>query len=228
MYNITNGSQILTKDLFESNFASIVARVKSNLIKRYPYLANGNRFSGKNVDDYVGEGFEKLIKSFDFATYTYRNEQIKLISFQYMLFLASEQAVRYDNRSATSKKNGKETKFSFNSIEIEMDGKVAISDKVESKLIESDLLNSKVVLEMQDELNKLLENAESNNDKKFYKRLQIFIEIETLVEEGISLADAIKIHCDYFPNTSNYYVFKSSLVKDARAKKLRRIFAEMV
>lgn len=225
---ITNGSRILTKDLFESNFASIVARVKTNLIKRYPYLANGNRFSGKNVDDYISEGFEKLIKSFDFATYTYKGEQIKLISFQYMLFLASEQAVRYDNRSATSTKKGKEMKFSFNSIEMEMDGKVVVSDKVESKLIESDLLNSKVVLEMQDELNKLVENAESNNDRKFYKRLQIFIEIETMIEEGISLADAIKIHCEYFPNTSNYYVFKSSLAKDMRAKKLRRIFAEMI
>lgn len=222
-------NRVLTPQLFKSNYNTIRERVKTYLSMKYRYSVKGNRVTSQNVDDYLQNGFERLLNGFDFSTCLWKGEEITIYGFQKLWFYLSQQCMFADNLASTMVKKGQTTKIVVGNIVIEMDGKECVSDNVESKLIQIDSNNTKNLPtnNVRKIIRKAIENAETEKDRLFYERVLAHLVIENSIRKAsssgkaIALSDVIDCFENQFSSASNYFMWRKRLESDIRLKKLR-------
>lgn len=222
-------NRVLTPELFKSNYNTMRERVKTYLSMKYRYSVNGNRVTAQNIDDYLQNGFERLLKGFDFSSCLWKDEPITIYGFQKLWFYLAQQCMYADNVKATMSKKGQTTKIVVGNIVIQMDGKESISDNVESKLIQIDSNNTKKLPtnNVKKIIRKAIENAESQKDKLFYERVLAHLVIENCIRKASKTGKAIPvseiIDCfdNQFSSADSYFMWRKRLESDIRLKKLR-------
>jgi hypothetical protein len=224
-------NRVLTPELFQSNFNTMRERVKIYLSVKYRYAVNGNKVTAQNVDDYLQNGLEKLINGFDFTTCLWNGETITIFGFQKLWFYLAQQSLYGDNVKSTTTKKGIQTKITIGNILINMDGKEAITDKVESKLIQIDSTNTKNVptTNVRNIVRKAIETADNDRDRLFYERLLAHLLIENSirkankVSKAISLNEVIDCFENQFKSADAYFMWRKRMETDSRLKRLRMV-----
>jgi len=224
-------SRVITPELFKSNFASMQNRLKAFMLRKYPYLANGNRVSGKDVSDYVSEGFEKLLQNFDFETFTYKDNSLTINEFQRLWLFACKQVLLNDNASAYKGKKDSKVKVSVSNIVTDMDGKEIVSNVIEGRLLEMDADNTKnpKIQSVRKVLLAKIENSNNEKDKLFFKRVFAYLHICSILRkrnygskiESITIKDIIDCYAGIFDSLGTFQMFKSRLLNDSRLSELK-------
>jgi hypothetical protein len=224
-------NRVLTPKLFQSNFNSMRERVKTYLSIKYRYAVNGNKVTAQNVDDYLQNGLEKIMNGFDFTTCLWNGETITIYGFQKLWFYLAQQSLYGDNVKSTTTKKGIQTKISFTTILINMDGKETITDKVENKLIQLDSTNTKEKPKMnvRNIVRKAIESAENDRDRLFYERVLAHLLIENSIRKAnklskaIPLSDIIDCFENQFSSADAYFMWRKRMESDVRLKRLRMV-----
>lgn len=224
-------NRVLTPALFNSNYESMRERVKIYLSLKYRYAVNGNRVTAQNVDDYLQNGFERLLQGFDFTNCLWNNEPITIYQFQKVWFYLAQQCMYADNVRSSTTKKGQSTKIVVGNIVANEDGKETILNIVEEKLIDSDKKNGKNLPNMNVRaiIRKAVENAQTERDRMFYQRLLAHLIIENSIRKASKVGKAISVQevIDCFENQFNsadaYFMFRKRMEKDERLQKLRMV-----
>lgn len=222
-------NRVLTPALLKSNFATMQNRVKRYLTIKYRYATIGNKVSGNDIDDYLQDGLERLLKSFDFATCLFNGNEITIADFQRLWLFASKQTILTDNVRSTMSNKGERTKIVVSNIVTEMDGKQTISNNVENRLIEIDSVNTKNVLKVnvRNIIRKAIETAETERDRLFFERVLAHLVIESSIRKAnkvgkaIVVQDIIDCFSNQFQNKDAYFMFRKRMETDIRLKKLK-------
>lgn len=224
-------NRVLTPALFKSNYNSMRERVRIHLSIKYRYAVNGNRVTAQNVDDFLQNGFERILQGFDFTTCLWNNEPITIFGFQKVWFYLAQQAMFADNVRSSTTKKGESTKIVVGSIVSQEDGKEVILNIVENKLIENDSKNAKNVptTNVRAIIRKAIQTAETERDRMFYQRVLAHLVIENSIRKAskvnktISLNEVIDCFDNQFQNIDVYVMFKKRMLTDARLKRLRMV-----
>lgn len=224
-------NRVLTPALFKSNYNSMRERVRIHLSIKYRYAVNGNRVTAQNVDDFLQNGFERILQGFDFSTCLWNNENITIFGFQKLWFYLSQQCMYADNVRSSTTKKGESTKIVVGSIVSQEDGKEVILNIVENKLIENDSKNAKNVptTNVRAIIRKAIQTAETERDRMFYQRVLAHLVIENSIRKAskvnktISLNEVIDCFDNQFQNIDVYVMFKKRMLTDARLKRLRMV-----
>lgn len=224
-------NRVLTPALFNSNYESMRERVKIHLSIKFRYSVNGNRVTAQNVDDYLQNGFERLLNGFDYSTCLWNNEPITIYQFQKVWFYLAQQAMYADNVRSSTTKKGQTTKIVVNNIVANEDGKEIILNIVEDKLLNLDSANTKIQPKMNVRaiIHKAIQNAETERDRMFYERVLAHLVIENTIRKANKVSKAIPlteiIDCfeNQFQNIDVYTMFKKRMLTDARLKRLRMV-----
>lgn len=224
-------NRVLTPALFKSNYNSMRERVRIHLSIKYRYAVNGNRVTAQNVDDFLQNGFERILQGFDFSTCLWNNEPITIFGFQKLWFYLSQQCMYADNVRSSTTKKGESTKIVVGSIVSQEDGKEVILNIVENKLIENDSKNAKNVptTNVRAIIRKAIETAQTERDRLFYQRVLAHLVIENSIRKAskvnktISLNEVIDCFDNQFQNIDVYVMFKKRMLTDARLKRLRMV-----
>jgi hypothetical protein len=224
-------NRVLTPELFQSNFNTMKERVKVYLSMKYRYAVNGNKVTAQSIDDYLQNGLEKIMNGFDFTTCLWNGESITIYGFQKLWFYLAQQSLYGDNVKSTTTKKGIQTKISFTTILINMDGKETITDKVENKLIQLDSTNTKEKPKMnvRNIVRKAIESAENDRDRLFYERVLAHLLIENSIRKAnklskaIPLSDIIDCFENQFSSADAYFMWRKRMESDVRLKRLRMV-----
>ena len=224
-------NRVLTPALFNSNFYSMKERVRIHLSIKYRYSVNGNKVTAQNVDDYMQNGLEKIMKGFDFSTCLWNNEPITIFGFQKLWFYLSQQCMYSDNVASTMSKKGVKTKIVVSNILSNEDGKEVILNIVEDRLIENDKKNAKNLptTNVRAIIRKAVETAQTERDRLFYQRLLAHLIIEnsirkaTKIGKAISLQEVIDCFENQFSSADAYFMWRKRMETDARLKRLRMV-----
>jgi len=224
-------NRVLTPALFKSNFNTMRERVKTYLSIKYKYSVTGNKVTAQNAEDYLQNGLERLIGSFDFTTCLWNNETITIYGFQKLWFYLSQQSVYADNVRSTMSKKGVETKIVVSNIVTQLDGKESVTNIVENRLLEIDSDNTKVspTMNVRKIVRKAIENAETKSDKKFYERVLAHLIIQSSirkadnVSKAITLKEVMDCFTNQFDNVGAYIMFRTRMESDIRLKKLKKV-----
>lgn len=224
-------NRVLTPALFKSNYNSMRERVRIHLSIKYRYAVNGNRVTAQNVDDFLQNGFERILQGFDFSTCLWNNEPITIFGFQKLWFYLSQQCMYADNVRSSTTKKGESTKIVVGSIVSQEDGKEVILNIVENKLIENDSKNAKNVptTNVRAIIRKAIQTADNERDRMFYQRVLAHLVIENSIRKAskvnktISLNEVIDCFDNQFQNIDVYVMFKKRMLTDARLKRLRMV-----
>lgn len=224
-------NRVLTPALFKSNYNSMRERVRIHLSIKYRYAVNGNRVTAQNVDDFLQNGFERILQGFDFSTCLWNNENITIFGFQKLWFYLSQQCMYADNVRSSTTKKGESTKIVVGSIVSQEDGKEVILNIVENKLIENDSKNAKNVptTNVRAIIRKAIQTADNERDRMFYQRVLAHLVIENSIRKAskvnktISLNEVIDCFDNQFQNIDVYVMFKKRMLTDARLKRLRMV-----
>lgn len=222
-------NRVLTPEMFKSNFKTMNERVKIYLTRKYPYLVGGNRVTGQNIEDYLQNGLEKLMASFDFSSFQFKGEEVTIYDFQKLWFYASQQAIYADNLKARIIRKDQLTKIVVNGIISEMDGKQTISSTIENKLLEINTTNTKTkkTFGIKSIIKKAINEAQSERDRLFYERVFAHLIIETAirkaskVKNAIALSEVIDCFNNQFQNADAYFMFRKRMETDVRLKRLK-------
>jgi len=224
-------NRVLTPALFKSNFNTMRERVKTYLSIKYKYSVTGNKVTAQSVEDYLQNGLERLIGSFDFENCLFNNETITIYGFQKLWFYLSQQSVYADNVRSTMSKKGVETKIVVSNIVTQLDGKESVTNIVENRLLEIDSDNTKVspTMNVRKIVRKAIENAETKSDKKFYERVLAHLLIQSSirkadnVSKAITLKEVIDCFTNQFDNVGAYIMFRTRMETDIRIKRLKKV-----
>ena len=224
-------NRVLTPKLFSSVFSSMQERVKIYLSLKYRYSVNGNRATAQNVNDYLQNGFERMLQGFDFTNCLWNNEPITIYQFQKVWFYLAQQCVYADNVRSTMSKKGQSTKIVVSNIVVQEDGKENILNIVEEKLIDSDRKNVKNLPNMNVRaiIRKAIEKADNDRDRMFYQRLLAHLLIENSirkankVSKAIPLSDIIDCFENQFKSADAYFMWRKRMESDSRIQKLRMV-----
>jgi hypothetical protein len=224
-------NRVLTPALFKSNFNTMRERVKTYLSIKYKYSINGNKVTAQNVEDYLQNGLERLIGSFDFENCLFNNETITIYGFQKLWFYLSQQSVYADNVRSTMLKKGVETKIVVSNIVTQLDGKESVTNIVENRLLEIDSDNTKVspTMNVRKIVRKAIENAETKSDKKFYERVLAHLLIQSSIRKAdnvgkaITLKEVMDCFTNQFDNVGAYIMFRTRMETDIRIKRLKKV-----
>ena len=224
-------NRVLTPALFKSNYNSMRERVRIHLSIKYRYAVNGNRVTAQNVDDFLQNGFERMLQGFDFTTCLWNNEPITIYQFQKVWFYLAQQCMYADNVRSSTTKKGQSTKIVVGNIVSQEDGKETILNIVENKLIENDSKNAKNVptTNVRAIIRKAIQTAETERDRMFYQRVLAHLVIENSIRKAskvnktISLNEVIDCFDNQFQNIDVYVMFKKRMLTDARLKRLRMV-----
>ena len=224
-------NRVLTPALFKSNFNTMRERVKTYLSIKYKYSVTGNKVTAQSVEDYLQNGLERLIGSFDFENCLFNNETITIYGFQKLWFYLSQQSVYADNVRSTMSKKGVETKIVVSNIVTQLDGKESVTNIVENRLLEIDSDNTKVspTMNVRKIVRKAIENAETKSDKKFYERVLAHLIIQSSirkadnVRKAITLKEVIDCFENQFDNVGAYIMFRTRMESDIRIKRLKKV-----
>jgi hypothetical protein len=224
-------NRALTPALFKSNFNTMRERVKTYLSIKYKYSVTGNKVTAQSVEDYLQNGLERLIGSFDFENCLFNNETITIYGFQKLWFYLSQQSVYADNVRSTMSKKGVETKIVVSNIVTQLDGKESVTNIVENRLLEIDSDNTKVspTMNVRKIVRKAIENAETKSDKKFYERVLAHLIIQSSIRKADNVRNAITlkevIDCfeNQFDNVGAYIMFRTRMESDIRIKRLKKV-----
>lgn len=224
-------NRVLTPALFNSVFASMQERVKIHLSLKYRYAVNGNRVTAQNVDDYLQNGFERMLQGFDFTNCLWNNEPITIYQFQKVWFYLAQQCMYADNVRSSTTKKGQSTKIVVGNIVANEDGKETILNIVEDRLIENDKKNGKNLPNMNVRaiIRKAVENAQTERDRMFYQRLLAHLIIENSIRKAskvgkaISLQEVIDCFENQFSSADAYFMWRKRMEKDERLQKLRMV-----
>jgi hypothetical protein len=222
-------NRVLTPELFKSNFKTMNERVRIYLTRKYPYLVGGNRVTSQDIQDYLQNGLERLMVSFDFSSCQFKGEEITIYGFQKLWFYASQQAVYADNLKARTIRKDSVTKIVVNGIISEMDGKQTISSTIENKLLEINSTNTKTkkTFGIKAIIRNAISQAQSERDKLFYERVLAHLVIETAirkaskVKNAIPLSEVIDCFTNQFQNADAYFMFRKRMETDIRLKRLK-------
>jgi hypothetical protein len=224
-------NRVLTPELFKSNFNTMRERVKTYLSIKYRYSVNGNKVTAQSVEDYLQNGLERLIGSFDFENCLFNNETITIYGFQKLWFYLSQQSVYADNVRSTMSKKGVETKIVVSNIVTQLDGKESVTNIVENRLLEidSDNVKERPTMNVRKIVRKAIEMAETKSDKKFYERVLAHLVIQSSirkadnVSKAISLKEVMDCFTNQFENVGAYIMFRTRMETDIRIKKLKKV-----
>jgi ribosomal protein L17 len=224
-------NRVLTPELFKSNFNTMRERVKTYLSVKYRYAVNGNKVTANSIEDYLQNGLERLIGSFDFENCLFNNETITIYGFQKLWFYLSQQSVYADNVRSSTTKKGVQTKIVVSNIVTQLDGKECVANNVENRLLEMDSINTKErpTMNVRKIVRKAIECAETKSDKKFYERLLAHLLIQSTirkankVDKAISLKEIMDCFTNQFENVGAYIMFRTRMETDIRIKKLRKV-----
>ena len=224
-------NRVLTPALFKSNFNTMRERVKTYLSIKYKYSVTGNKVTAQSVEDYLQNGLERLIGSFDFENCLFNNETITIYGFQKLWFYLSQQSVYADNVRSTMSKKGVETKIVVSNIVTQLDGKESVTNIVENRLLEIDSDNTKVspTMNVRKIVRKAIENAETKSDKKFYERVLAHLLIQSSirkadnVSKAITLKEVMDCFTNQFDNVGAYIMFRTRMETDIRIKRLKKV-----
>ena len=224
-------NRVLTPSLFNSVFASMQERVKIHLSLKYRYAVNGNRVTAQNLDDYLQNGFERLLSGFDYSTCLWNNEPITIYQFQKVWFYLSQQAMFADNVKSSTTKKGESTKIVVSNIVAKEDGKESVLNIVEDKLIQIDSTNTRVQPKMNVKaiIRKAIQTADNERDRLFYERVLAHLLIENSirkankVSKAIGLNEVIDCFENQFSSADAYFMWRKRMETDARLKRLRMV-----
>jgi len=224
-------NRVLTPELFKSNFNTMRERVKTYLSIKYRYSVNGNKVTAQSVEDYLQNGLERLIGSFDFENCLFNNETITIYGFQKLWFYLSQQSVYADNVRSTMSKKGQTTKIVVSNIVTQLDGKESVTNIVENRLLEidSDNVKERPTMNVRKIVRKAIEMAETKSDKKFYERVLAHLVIQSSirkadnVSKAISLKEVMDCFTNQFENVGAYIMFRTRMETDIRIKKLKKV-----
>lgn len=224
-------NRVLTPELFNSNFNTMRERVKTYLSVKYRYAVNGNRVTAQNLDDYLQNGFERLLNGFDYSTCLWNNEPITIYQFQKVWFYLSQQSMFGDNVKSSTTKKGESTKIVISNIVTEMDGKESVANNVENRLLEIDSNNVKQrpTINVRAIIRKAIETADNERDRLFYQRVLAHLLIENSIRKAsksgkaISLNEVIDCFQNQFSSADSYFMWRKRMESDIRLKKLRMV-----
>lgn len=192
------------------------------LIRKYPFLGIGQRFTAKTAEDFTQEAYLRLITPtkkkgilrFNHQDFTYNGEPLTQGRFWRLWLKASIQCVQNG-----AKKGGKsKTKAIISLFVADADGNEMVNPQVESAMALAS--KSKVEIDLQKEVRHLFNIADNNADRRFWQTFERMIEVEV---SPLPTADACVLQG--WQNRNAYYVQKKRMLADDRLQALSNVKA---
>ncbi len=197
------------------------------LIRKYPFLGIGQRFTAKTAEDFAQEAYLRLITPtkkkgilrFSHADFTYNGEPLTQGRFWRLWLKASIQCVQ----NGAKKGGNSKTKAIISLFVADDDNNEMVNPQVERAMALAS--KSKVEIDLQKEVRHLFNLADNNADRRFWQTFERMIEVEV---SPLPTADACVLQG--WLNRNAYYVQKKRMLADDRlqalcnVKALREIF----